>query len=109
MGSYASRAGSPLGAVLIAPLIMDGETGLQAGSILSGSAKTVTRVGFGVRHETAGLDLEFNRLISPDGEKIPISARVAEVDNGRESVSRNGRIHGVRSTGSLCYLLPGRR
>ena len=35
-------------------------------------------------------------MISPDGEKIPISARVPEVDNGRESVSRNGRIHGVR-------------
>ena len=107
LGSYASRAGSPLSAVLIAPLIMDGETGLQAGSILSGSVKTVTRVGFGIRHETAGLDLEFNQLISPDGEKIPISARVADVDNGRESVSRNGRIHGVRSTGSLCYRVSG--
>jgi LssY-like putative type I secretion system component LssY len=107
VGSYASRAGSPLSAVLIAPITLDGERGLQAGSILSGSVKAVTRVGFGIRHETAGLDLEFNQLISPDGLKIPISARVAEVDNGRERVSLNGRIHGVRSTGSLCYRVSG--
>jgi LssY C-terminus len=107
VGSYASRAGSPLSAVLIAPVTVDGESGLQAGSVLSGSVKAVTRVGFGIRHETAGLDLEFDQLISPDGQKIPISARVAEVDNGRERVSPNGRIHGVRSTGSLCYRVSG--
>ncbi len=107
VGSYASRAGSPLSAVLIAPVTLDGETALPAGTILSGNVKAVTRVGFGLRHETAGLDLEFNQLISPGGEKIPISARVAEVDNGRERVNRNGRIQGVRSTGSLCYRVSG--
>src|ERR1700726_1681665 len=107
VGSYASRAGSPLSAVLIAPLTLDGETALRTGTILSGKVKAVTRVGFGVRHEIAGLDLEFNQLISLEGEKIPISARVAEVDNGRERVNRDGRIHGVRSTGSLCYRVSG--
>ncbi len=107
VGSYASRAGSPLSAVLIAPVTLDGETALPAGTILSGNVKAVTRVGFGLRHETAGLDLEFNQLISLSGEKIPISARVAEVDNGRERVNRNGRIRGVRSTGSLCYRVSG--
>jgi hypothetical protein len=75
VGSYASRAGSPISAVLIAPVTLDGETRLQTGTILSGSVKGVTRVGFGVRHETAGLDLEFNRLTSPDGENIPVFAR----------------------------------
>src|SRR5579862_1357415 len=107
VGSYASRPGAPLSAVLIAPLTLDGETILPAGTILSGNVKAVTRVGFGVRHETAGLDLEFNQLTSPDGGKIPILARVAEVDNGRERVNRNGRIQGVRSTGSLCYRVSG--
>jgi LssY C-terminus len=106
VGSYASRAGSPLSAVLIAPVTLDGETRLQTGTILSGSVKGVTRVGFGVRHETAGLDLEFNRLTSPEGENIPVFARVAEVDNSRERVTLNG-IHGVRSTASLCYRVSG--
>lgn len=107
VGSYASAPGSPVSAVLIAPLLMDGETVLQAGSTLSGRVKAVTRVGFGVRHETAGIDLEFNQLTLPDGENIPISARVAEVDNGRERVAKNGRIEGVRSTGSMCYRVSG--
>jgi len=107
VGSYASTAGSPVSAVLIAPALGGGETILPAGSTLSGRVKTVTRVGLGIRHETAGLDLEFKQLILPDGESIPISSRVAEVDNGRERVTRNGHIHGVRSTGSLCYRVSG--
>ena len=107
VGSYASQAGSPISAVLIAPLTVDGEMILQAGSTLSGTVKGVTRVGWGVRHETSGLDLEFNQLTLPDGESLPISAQVAEVDNGRERVSRKGRIQGERATGSMCYRVSG--
>jgi hypothetical protein len=107
VGSYASIPGSPVSAVLIAPLMVDGETVLPAGSILSGRVKSVSRVGFGLRHETAGLDLEFSQITPPGGEAIPISTQVAEVDNGRERVTRDGRIQGVRSTGSLCYRISG--
>jgi hypothetical protein len=80
---------------------------LPAGSVLAGRVKSVTRVGLGVRHETAGLDLEFNHITPLDGETIPISAQVARVDNSRERVTRDGRIQGVRSTGSLCYRVSG--
>ncbi|MGB6944046.1 MAG: LssY C-terminal domain-containing protein [Bryobacteraceae bacterium] len=107
VGSYASTAGSPVSAVLIAPLIMDGETALPAGSILAGTVKSVTRVGLGLRHETASLDLEFSQITTPNGEIIPISAQVADVDNGRERVTRDGRIRGVRSTSSLSYRVSG--
>jgi len=107
VGSYASVPGSPVSAVLIAPVIVEGETILQAGSTLAGRVKSVTRVGFGVRHETAGLDLEFSQITPPEGAGVPISAQVAEVDNGRERVTRDGRIQGVRSTGSLCYRVSG--
>jgi hypothetical protein len=107
VGSYASVPGSPVSAVLIAPVTMDGETVLQAGSALSGTVKAVTRVGFGVRHETAGLDLEFNQLTPLAGKATPISARVTEVDNSRERVTQDGRIEGVRSTGSICYRVSG--
>jgi hypothetical protein len=107
VGSYASTPGSPVSAVLIAPVTLDGETALQAGSTLSGRVKAVTRVGFGVRHETAGLELEFNQLTPPAGDATPISAQVAEVDNSRERVTRDGRIQGVRSTGSICYRVSG--
>src|SRR5580693_4990455 len=74
VGSYASTRGSAVSAVLIAPVIMDGETVLAAGSKLTGRVKGVTRVGFGVRHETAGLDLEFDRITPPGGEPIPLFA-----------------------------------
>lgn len=107
VGSYASRAGSPVSAVLIAPVRVDDETGLAAGSTLAGEVKTATRVGFGLRHETAGLELEFSRLTSPSGKNIPLSARVAEVDNSREHVNGKGRIQGVRSTSSMCYRVGG--
>src|SRR5665213_1845640 len=107
VGSYASVPGSAVHAVLIAPLMMDGETLLPAGSTLAGRVKSVTRVGFGVRHETARLDLEFNRITPLDGQTVPISAQVAEVDNSRERVTRDGHIQGVRSTGSLSYRVSG--
>jgi hypothetical protein len=107
VGSYASVLGSPVSAVLIAPLAIDGETVLEAGSTLSGMVKAVTKVGFGVRHETAGLDLEFNKLAPLDGGAMPISARVTQVDNSRERVTQDGSIQGVRSTGSLSYRVSG--
>jgi hypothetical protein len=107
VGSYASTPGSAVSALLIAPVMMDGETVLQAGSILSGRVTAVTRVGFGVRHETAGVKLEFNQLTPLGGDSMPISARVTEVDNSRERVTRDGSIQGVRSTGSLCYRVSG--
>jgi hypothetical protein len=107
VGSYASIPGSPISAVLIAPVTVDGETVLEAGSTLAGRVKSVTRVGFGLRHETAGLNLEFSQITSPDRTAIPLSAQVADVDNSRERVTRDGRIQGVRSTGSLCYRVSG--
>lgn len=107
VGSYASRVGSPVSAVLIAPVVVGDETILPAGSALSGRVRTVTRVGLGIRHETAGLDLEFKQVTPWDGVSIPISTRVTEVDNGRERVTRNGHVQGVRSTGSLCYRVSG--
>jgi hypothetical protein len=107
VGSYASLPGSAVSAVLIAPVTVNGETVLEAGSTLSGRVKAITRVGFGVRHETAGLELEFNEITPLDGDAMPISTRVTEVDNGRERVTQNGSIQGVRSTGSLCYRVSG--
>jgi hypothetical protein len=107
VGSYASTPGSAVSAGLIAPVMMDGEALLQAGSTLYGRVKAVTRVGFGVRHETAGLELEFNEITPLDGDAMPIAARIVEVDNSRERVAQDGSIQGVRSTGSLCYRVSG--
>src|SRR5450432_4497539 len=107
VGSYASRAGTRLSAVLIAPVMVDGETVLPAGSVLSGNVRRTARVGLGIRHETAALDLEFNQLALPGGDPLALAARVTEVDNAREHVTRDGRIHGVRATSSGSYRVSG--
>ncbi len=107
VGSYASQPGMPIQAVLIAPVLQHGETLLAAGAVLSGTVAHVSRVGFGIRHETASLDLDFDRIALPPSAPMPLFARVLSVDNGREKVSRTGRILGVRATGSICYRVSG--
>jgi hypothetical protein len=107
VGSYASKAGTPVGAVLIAPVMVDGETVLPAGSVVSGRVKRAVRVGVGIPHETASLDLEFDQVALPGGAPVSLAARVAEVDNARERVTRDGRIHGVRATDSGSYRISG--
>ena len=107
IGSYGSRTGAPIRAVVIAPVMVDGATVVPAGSIVAGRVKSVKRVGLGIMRETAALGLEFNTLILPDDRMLRISAQLAQVDNGRERVGRDGVIHGVRSTGSLCYRVSG--
>src|SRR6266478_12376 len=50
IGSYASRAGDPVSAVLIAPVLSNGQVILPEGSLLSGTIKSVQRVGLGFIH-----------------------------------------------------------
>jgi hypothetical protein len=107
IGSYASKAGSPVSAVLIAPVHVGGELLLPAGSILTGTVKSVRRVGLGIIHETAAMELDFSEIILPDDESLPLSARVIAVDNGRERVEKNGEIGGMRMTSSVAYRVSG--
>ncbi|MGA3189456.1 MAG: LssY C-terminal domain-containing protein [Bryobacteraceae bacterium] len=107
VGSYASKAGSPVSAVLIAPVRVGGELLLPAGSILTGTVKSVRRVGLGILHETAGMSLEFTEIILPDDETLPLSARVIAVDNGHERVDKNGEINAMRMTSSVGYRFSG--
>jgi hypothetical protein len=107
VGSFSSTVGNPISAVLIAPVELDGREILPPGVTFSGKIKSVTRVGYGVRHETASLRLEFNHLILPNGRTVPIASRVVQVDNGREKVTSSGLIQGIRSTGSISYRVSG--
>jgi hypothetical protein len=99
--------GAPVPAVLIAPVEIDGQTVLPAGITISGMVKRVTRVGLGIRHETAGLGLGFDRLTLPGEAPVPVSARVAEVDNALETVARDGQIRNLRATDSGGYRVSG--
>ena len=107
VGTYASKPGSTVSAVLTAPVIAGERVLLPAGSRIAGEVKSVRRVGLGIVHETAELELEFQRATLPDSTTIPISARVIEVDNARERVAKDGRIYEQRSTGSLSHRASG--
>jgi hypothetical protein len=107
VGTYASKVGSPVTAVLIAPVRVGGELLLPAGSILTGKVKSVRRVGLGVVHETAAMGIEFTEIVLPDDETLPLSAKVIAVDNGRERVEKNGEIGGMRMTSSVAYRVSG--
>jgi len=107
VGSYASKPGNPLSAVLIAPVIADGQTVLPAGSLLSGSVQRVAKIGFGIVHETATLVLKFNEVTLPDGETFPLGTLLTDVDNSRERVISDGSIRGVRGTASIAYRFSG--
>lgn len=107
VGSYASKVGSPVSAVLIAPVRVQGELLLPAGSVLNGTLKSVRRVGYGIVHEAAALSLEFTEITLPDDETLPLYARVIAVDNGRERVEKDGEISGMRMTSSVAYRVSG--
>ncbi len=108
VGSYASQPGDPVNGVLIAPVLApDGEILLPEGSSVLGRVQSVKRVGLGLKHETATLELAFDRLIQPGGAASPLASRVLEVDNSRERVTAEGRILGVRSTASIGYRVSG--
>ncbi|MBZ5602505.1 MAG: LssY C-terminal domain-containing protein [Acidobacteriia bacterium] len=108
VGTYASKAGSPVSAELIAPVTSaSGDILLPAGSILNGTVTRSEKVGYGVRHETAALDLEFREVVFPGGGRIPIATRMSEVDNSRERVTEDGIIRGVRTTSSISYRASG--
>ena len=103
ISSYASHAGDPLDAVLIAPVVSNGEIVYPAGSQISGKLKSVQKVGYGLVHELAGFDLDFTEIATPDGQRFSLAARVQEVENARERLTREGGIRGDRPTGSLAY------
>jgi hypothetical protein len=48
-------------------------------------------------HDTASVELIFDRIVTANGSVLPIASEVVEVDNAREAV-RHGVIHGIRAT-----------
>jgi len=95
--SYLSKPGTPVKAIVISSPLCNDAPQLAIGSAIEGQVRSVEKVGLGFRHETARLELEFNRLDMDSAGPLQIHLRLAEVDNARETV-KQGVIHGIRST-----------
>src|SRR6516165_5694837 len=97
ISTYTAKVGDPVHAVLIQDLVCGHEVLVPMGTSVEGVVHSTHKVGWGIRHETAALELEFSQLNLGNGSTVQMSARVEEVENSREQV-KNGVIHGVMST-----------
>lgn len=97
ISSYSSKAGDPIRAIVIGSPRCDEKDVLPPGTEIEGSIFSVKKVGMGFVHETAAIDMRFQRIVTAEGSPIKVSARLVEVDNAREIVKK-GVIHGVRAT-----------
>lgn len=105
--SYSTQKGTKVTGVLIAPVTEGGDMLLPLGTTIEGSVIEVRRVGLGVLHETAFIQLQFDRVVLSNGETVPIQCRLVEVENARESVDKRARIQGIRSTSTLSNRASG--
>ncbi len=92
-----AKPGMRVQALLEQDVECDGEVLFPLGTRVEGEVRRVQKVGWGIRHETAALDLHFDRVLPNGDDAVAMTARVAEVDNARESV-KNGVIRGIRAT-----------
>ena len=99
VSSYSSKVGDTVHAVLIEGVTCDSGMVFSLGTKIDGRVASVRKVGWGIRHETAALQLQFDRAIPTESSPVVMSAVVVEVENAREQVFK-GVIQGVRSSDS---------
>jgi LssY C-terminus len=96
-----SQPNAPVEAVIIAPVESEGRTVIAAGSTIRGKVEKVTQPSATVR---AALLLQFTELQAA-GTRLPVSTRVAAVDNARETVDGSGQINGILTAETLAGRL----
>jgi len=97
VSSFKAKPGTPVKGFLLESPECDNAPVFPTKTPIEGSVISVHRVGLGLRHETASLEISFSRISPAEGSPIEIKARIKLVDNARETV-RNGVIRGIRST-----------
>jgi len=88
-------------ASLITPYFDHEKLVLPAGVAISGRIERIDRLGLGLRHTEARLDLHFTQLQLTDGTILPFDAHVASVETARESVRTDGAIIGINPTANF--------
>jgi hypothetical protein len=86
---------------VISPVFDQGRLILPSGALVSGNVELIDKLGLGLRHSVARVDLHFTQLRLLDGTITPIDARVASVETARETVSADGAILGINPTANF--------
>ena len=71
VGSVVSHVGDPVDASLITPFFDHDRLLLPAGATVSGRVEHIDRLGLGLRHTAARLDIHFTQLRLADGTAVP--------------------------------------
>ncbi len=107
ISSYSTPAGTRITGVMISPVTDSGKILVPLGTTITGTVVAVRKVGIGFPHETARIDLRFDHIILANGKSVPISCRITEIENARESIDKKGRIQGIRATATLSNRTSG--
>ena len=91
--STTTKSGQPVNAVVIAPVVVGNSVALGAGVKVLGHVREAKSPE--TLKDQAILILAFDKLQDPAGATAPLTARVAAVDNARETVDEDGRILGI--------------
>ena len=97
VASYSSKPGASIRAVLIQSPECGTTPVFPAGIEVDGEIVSVRKVGLGFVHDTASVEIQFDRIVTADGSVLPIASQVVEIDNARET-ARHGVIRGIRAT-----------
>jgi len=100
ISTYSSKPGAAVEALIATPMCQEGES-LPEGTTVQGVVKRVRKVGLGLIHETALLELDFETLHLPSGVDYHVPIRLLGIDSARERIDARGAIHGLRATATL--------
>ena len=103
LSSRKTHEGAIVRALSITPVVVDGEILIPSGSQLEGRVVQADSVGWGFKHETASLTVDWTKVTLSDGRELSLTARVFQVENSQEAVKEDGKIQGIRPTGTPGY------
>jgi LssY C-terminus len=93
-----AKAKDPVEAVVIAPVMLNGEFVIPAGAAVHGAVDKATESSKGDERSTLALSftgIEF------DGARLKLAARISAIDNARESVDDQGQINGILASDTI--------
>lgn len=99
VSSNNSKAKDPVEAIVIAPVIVDGQVAIPAGATVRGEVSEIQAAS--QTDQRALLGLSFSGIANGAGKQTPLKARLVDVDNARESVDDSGRVVGILASETL--------
>lgn len=88
-----AKVGDAFQALVIAPVVVEGRVAMSAAETVTGHVKESTAAAN--PDDQALLALAFDEIRDASGKKASIAAKLAAIDNARESLDSDGRILGI--------------